>query len=71
MASEFVVTKKVVKRVIDGHGPLGILMSVVPKGADCIDLVIGSGYENKCSCAIDRKGVGELIDILMEIQEAM
>lgn len=71
MASEFVVTKKVLKGVIDGRGPLSILMSVVPTGKGSIDLVIGAKYEASCACGLTAEGVGELIDILKEIQEAM
>lgn len=71
MSSEFVVTKKVLKGVIDGEGPLGIFMSVVPTGKGRIDLVIGARYEDKCACSLNVDCVGELIEMLKEIQEAM
>ena len=71
MSSEFVVTKKVLVEVVDGSGPLGIFMSVVPKDEGIIDLVIGAKYEDNFSCSLSAKGVGKLIDILKEIQEAM
>lgn len=71
MAGTFVETKKVVKRVINGSGPMATFMSVVPTHEGSIDLVIGAQYEDKCACGLDAKGVGELIDTLKEIQEAM
>lgn len=71
MASKFVVTKKVLGEVVDGVGPMATFMSVVSIHEGSIDLVIGAQYEYKCACSLDAKGVGELIDILKEIQEAM
>lgn len=71
MSSQFVVTKKTVATVIDGKGPLYSCMSVSTISGRSIELVIGARYDHRCACAFNKIGLGELIDILSEIHEAM
>ena len=66
-----IVTRKVLK-VIDGDGPCSIYLSVVPHtGGDVIDLVIGAKWENACAPALNKKGLGDLIEELKLIHRAM
>jgi len=72
MTAKFVVTKKVVNKVIDGNGPQCSCMSVEPsKYGKSISLVIGARYESAVACSFSKEGVKELIDILADIHEAM
>lgn len=64
-----VVTHKVV-RVIDGSGPCGVYMSVVPYG-DTLSLVIGAMWEDACASSLSKSGLAELIEELKLIHGAM
>lgn len=71
MSNQFVTTKRVVNKVIDGLGPVRANMSVVPVRMGSINLVIGATYEDRCACAFNKDGIKELIDILSEILKAL
>lgn len=71
MSSQFITTKKVVNKALDGRGPEFIYMSVEPVDTGRIYLVIGAHFKNRCACSLSKRGVKELIDMLSEIHEAM
>ena len=66
---EEVTTRRVVS-TMDGEGPDGCDMSVV-KVQGGIELVIGARYEDGRANSLTKRGVGELISILQDIEEAM
>lgn len=71
MPNQFVVTKKVVSKALDGTGPEFIYMSVEPVDTGRINLVVGAHFKDRCACSLSRMGLKHLIDMLSEIHEAM
>ena len=71
MPNQFITTKKVVNKAIDGIGPELTYMSVEPVDTGRIYLVIGAHFKNRCACSLSKSGVKELIDMLSEIHEAL
>lgn len=70
--SEFVKTTYKVNRVIDGCGPNGSYMSVIPsEGGKSIELVIGAAAEDRCAAYQNKKSLTELIQILTKIRDGM
>jgi hypothetical protein len=69
--TQFVETKKQVRKVINGEGPNDTFMSVVPSGGGAIGLVFGAVYEDACAHYLCKDGLKELIDILKDIHDAM
>ena len=72
MTAKFVVTAPTINTIIDGQGPEGTYMSVVPFcGYKGIELVIGCRYAHVDACSFSKDGLKELIDILTDIHEVM
>ena len=71
MASNFVVTEKRVKTVIDGRGPLDVYMSISMLDKDNLALVIGARFKDRCSYNFNKASLRELVQILEEIHGAM
>ena len=68
---EKITTTKIIK-VIDGSLPNFAGITVVPKDNDTsINLVIGAEWEDSCACAFSKKHLGELIEVLKAIHNAM
>jgi hypothetical protein len=68
---EQVTTTKLCK-VIDGDGPDGINMSVLPyTSGDAIHLVIGAQWKDECASSLSKAGLYQLICTLQDIHKAM
>lgn len=70
-----VTTKKVVQAATNAFGPMQTYFSIQPwnsaAGTCTIDLVIGANFEHRCASAFDKSSLKELIDLLVDIHEAM
>ncbi len=72
----FVTTEtKVVKtlnKVIDGDGPSGLDMSIVPSlSGRLVEIVIGARYRDARCCHASKQTIEELINLLKDIHDAM
>lgn len=66
------VTETIILETIDGAGPDGSIVSIVPaKKGNHVELVIGSMYINAYAPAFTKGGLRELIYILQEVHDAM
>lgn len=68
------VVKKIVKTVINGNGPFCTYLSVDTHGVKnptTVDIVIGANYSNRAASAFNKEGLKELIDLFVDIHEAM
>jgi hypothetical protein len=69
------IVKKTVQTAIDVSGPMCTYFSVDTHGPAgnprSIDLVIGASYKNRCASAFCKDELKELIDLLVDIHEAM
>jgi len=68
------VVKKTVQTVINGNGPFCAYLSVDTHGEknpQFVDIVIGANYSNRAASAFDKDSIKDLIDLLVDIHEAM
>ena len=66
------ITEKRIKTMVDEFGPGCTQMSVVPADNNTeVELVIGAEYENAYCYYFSKKTLGELIEELKEIHDAM
>jgi hypothetical protein len=66
--------KKTVKTAINVSGPCGAYFSIdtyKKENPRSIDLVIGANYQYRAASAFDKDSLKELIDLLVDIHEAM
>jgi len=72
--SQFVkeVTKYEVVPVIDGYGPGGAIVSIgrVLVG-EFVDITIGAPHRSSSCNSFNKETLGEMIDILIKVQQAM
>jgi hypothetical protein len=68
------ITKKSVQTAINAQGPFCSCFSVDTRGEEnpwIVDLVIGADYEYRCVSGFDKDALGRLIDLLVDIKDAM
>ena len=68
------VVKKTVQTSLNGTGPFCTYLSVNTRGVEnpnIVDIVIGASYDHRCASAFDKGSIKGLIDLLVDIHEAM
>ena len=68
------IVKKTVQTAINAAGPNCTYLTVDARGVEnpnTVDIVIGANYSNRCASAFDKESIKTLIDLLVDIHEAM
>lgn len=68
------IVKKTVQTAINANGPFCTYLSVDARGVEnpqFIDIVIGADYSDRAASAFDKDSIKDLIDLLVDIHEAM
>lgn len=66
------VTKYEIVPVTDGFGPGGAIVSIRRDSCRAfVDITIGAPYKNSSCNSFSKESLGEMIDILLKVQQAM
>lgn len=68
------IVKKTVQTALNVGGPMHTYFSIDTRGAGnprSIDLVIGANFQHRCASAFCKDKLKELIDLLVDIHDAM
>lgn len=65
-----------INKIVNGDGPCYSYFSLVPSGFDRkgvkeVMLVIGANFRDNCASYFGKKSLGELIEVLKKVQDAM
>lgn len=68
------IVKKTVQTAINANGPNCTYLTVDARGVknpNTVDIVIGANFQHRCASAFDKGSIKDLIDLLVDIHEAM